>query len=143
MSIDISKEKPEIPFGVYRLNKDYIAFLKAEDDNVLDPKYTDRYCGPVFRVNSKRGFIDYFVPIDPVYDKMECVLITFKNGVIAGFMDAKRAIPCLEKNITRDDSDTGLSAACESLEAFIRDCSVNIHEKLTDKQMTFEMTNLQ
>ncbi|MDE5858874.1 MAG: type III toxin-antitoxin system ToxN/AbiQ family toxin [Oscillospiraceae bacterium] len=95
MIVNLSKEKSDIPFGIYRINKDYISFLQKYDSNVLDPEYTNRYCGPVIRVDSERGPADYFVPILPDYDEMTGYLVNFRDGVLAGFMDFKKSIPCL------------------------------------------------
>lgn len=130
MSLQISNDKSSIPFGIYCLNKDYISYLKKYDDSVLDPDYTNRYCGPVLHTETKHGPVDYFVPIDPCYDDIGCLVINFKNGILCDFMDFKLAIPCLSKNLVPDYSNDGLLTVCCELESLIKDYAKDIHEKI-------------
>lgn len=129
MSLNISNEKSTIPFGIYRIDKEYISFLRKCDNNVLDPEYTDRYCGPVLRVDSERGPADYFVPILPDYDNMTGYLVNFKDGILAGFMDFKKSIPCLEKNMVQDISNKNLIFDCNEMKTLIEDCAKFIFKK--------------
>ncbi len=120
-------EKTTMPFGVYRIDKDCISFLRRKDKNIPEPDMTERYCGPVFGINAERGVLNYFVPIMPNYENFITdeftVELTFENGVVCGFIDVGKAVPCIEEYITKDDSDELLSEICSDIKSFIIDCA--------------------
>ena len=127
-------KKTTMPFGVYRIDKNCISFLKRKDKNIPDPNITDRYCGPVFGVNAKCGVLNYFVPILPDYENFITdefsVEPTFENGILFGFIDAGKAVPCIEEYLTKDDSDELLSQICIDMRSFIIDRTMQIREML-------------
>lgn len=131
---DIStKIKPTVPFGIYKIDKDFLNFAKNNNNAVPDPEYTNRYCGPVFCNNTKRGPLNYFIPVYPEYAELENINMSFDYGIIAGFLDARKALPCLDKVITWDDSDEKLLKICQDMKSYIKDRSLEVDVILTEK----------
>ena len=108
-------------------------FIPAKKDkNIPDPDITDRYCGPVFGAKAERGVLNYFVPILPDYENFIndefTVEPAFENGVVCGFIDVGKPVPCIEEYITKDDSDELLSEICADIKSFIISCAIQARE---------------
>lgn len=135
--INILTENSATPFGIYRLDKEYISFMKKSDDNVLDPDATDRYCGPLFSITNDYGTVNYFAPILPEYDEYKNLdnifEPTFNDGIICSFIDARKSLPCLEKYISKDNSDEKLSQNCINMQIFIAGCAKQVYETVRAK----------
>lgn len=102
-----------IPFGVYRINHDYLSSLKKNDDNIVDPTENDRYCGPVFSADCERGPVAFFAPISPDYETRTSFLLYFKDGVYADLIDFNKMIPCVDKRfLTQDAANKELIKFC-------------------------------
>jgi len=111
-------------FGIYRIDKDYINYLRTVEPHVIDPEITNWYCGPVCRKNGNRGEVEYFVPIDiQKYNKKNSFLMGFLNGVLAGIMDFKGMIPCLPDKYTKETSNEDLVNFCISSKEQIENCA--------------------
>ena len=119
------EKSPE--FGVYTISKDYINYLRKSQPCIADPEETNTYCGPVYRMDTSRGPVDYFVPIDvKEYAAKKVFLTTFHNGVLAGIMDFKIMIPCLPSNYKLDESRSNLTRFCKSEKEHIKSCAASI-----------------
>ncbi len=115
MKFTKSNKPSDIPFGVYRFDHELLKSLRKADANIIDPEENDRYCGPVFSATCENGPVAFFVPIDPVYEKMAWFVSTFNDGVYAGVFDLKRMIPCVDSRfITPDESNAALSSFCKN-----------------------------
>ena len=116
-------------FGVYRISKDYINHLRRADPRVTDPEKTTTYCGPVYRAETKRGPVDYFVPIDvDMYTSQKFFLTVFLEGIFAEIMDFKRMIPCLPSEYKWDSSRENLVKFCKGNEKQLHSCAKQMYE---------------
>ena len=118
----------EIKPCVYRISKDYIKNLRTADRNIADPEVTNRYYGPVAQINSMRGPVNLFVPIDPSYETTELFTDTFEDGVFAGIMDFKQLIPAFMPVMTIDTSNLKLIRFCENNREIITEYANDIIE---------------
>lgn len=101
-------------FGVYRISKDYLRFIRESNPGVEDPDFTNTYCGPVARRETNRGPVDYFVPIDvDTFAQKPYLLLKFPQGFIPMVMFFSRMIPCLPRDYELDASNTDLVAYCK------------------------------
>ena len=116
-------------FGVYKISKDYLRFIRKTNPAVTDPDITNVYCGPVRRSETNRGPVDYFVPVDiKEYKKNSFFLMDFSDGILAGIMDFKRTIPCLPDEYEFDTSNPKLSEFCRSCKTQILECAAILAE---------------
>lgn len=100
-------EETIIPYGMYRIDKDYLSYLKKNDSHVLDPEQ-NLYCGPVLTVYNVKHTCDvaFFVPVVEHSDEeWEGTTQMLANGVF-GELDFRRMVPCFEKHITPDKNET-------------------------------------
>lgn len=119
------EKSPE--FGVYTISKNYINHLRKSQPCIADPEETNTYCGPVYRMDTSRGPVDYFVPIDvKEYIANKYFLTSFRNGVFADIMDFKIMIPCLPSNYKLDESRSNLTNFCKSNKNAIENCAASI-----------------
>lgn len=116
-----------LKFGVYKISKDYLRFIRKTNPAVVDPESSDTYCGPVCRMETNRGPVDYFVPIDiDFYNTHTGFVTSFLNGVFAGMMDFKRMIPCSPDEYELDTSNAKLTQFCNANEQFIKNCAETV-----------------
>ena len=114
-------------FGIYKISEDYLRFISKTNPAVMDPDVTNIYCGPVYQMDTNRGFADYFVPIDVAfYNEHTGFVTSFLNGVFAGMMDFKRMIPCLPSEYELDTSNTKLTRFCNTNKQFIKNCAETV-----------------
>lgn len=129
---NILTEKTTMPFGIYRIDKNCISFLRRKYKNIPDPDLTDRYCGPVFGTNAERGILNYFVPILPEHENFindgSLIELSFENEIICGFIDAEKAVPCIKEYLAKDDSDEMLSEICTNMRTFIIENVIQIRK---------------
>lgn len=101
-------------FGVYKISKDYLRFIRETNPGVEDPDFTNTYCGPVAHRETNRGPVDYFVPIDvDTFMQKPYLLLKFPQGFVPMVMNFSRMIPCLPSNYEFDASNTDLVAYCK------------------------------
>lgn len=126
-------------FGVYTIAKDYIAHLRKAEPLVMDPNVTNTYCGPVARRDTKRGPVDYFVPIDVEYYSSHDYFVTsFLDGVYENVFDFTKMIPCLPSEYKCETSNEKLTKFCKNDEKQLRRCAEHMfaifdREQKTDK----------
>lgn len=114
-------------FGIYTISKNYINHLRKTEPRITDPEITNTYCGPVYRMDTKRGPVDYFVPID--VDKFmsnEFVAVFFMDGIFADIMDFNTMIPCLPSEYRIDTTNDRLVQFCTTEKEHIRQCAETI-----------------
>ena len=111
-------------FGIYTISKNYINYLRKVDANVTDPEITNIYCGPVCRMDTKKGPTDYFVPVDVnTFNTRSGFVMAFCDGVLADLMDFKRMIPCLPTEYKLNASNSKLTEFCISEKELIEECA--------------------
>ena len=93
-------------YGMYRVNKWYIRYLKKHKPWVPDPKLTNLYVGPVLTVDGKWGFYA------PVTQKLNDRIFVSEDGAISGFVHVKKMIPCTDKVLKPDTKRTPESEFC-------------------------------
>lgn len=94
--------KLPMPYGMYRVKKDYIAYMKERQPKIIAPEITDLYVGPVLTVDEEWGF---YAPVTPKPDESDKMFIA-EGAVIAGFVHVREMIPCREEILTRDTEST-------------------------------------
>lgn len=92
--------KSTIPFGMYRVDKDYLKFLKNKGQPVNPEQIL--YCGPVLsKYNAKNECTAvYFVPVKP--ESRESLYYStdaLANGIVGDF-DFRYMISCSSKQLT-------------------------------------------
>lgn len=126
------------PFGIYQISREFIEQLRKTDSRIADPDETTTYCGPVYRKETKRGPLDFFVPVDvKTYEKTEYFLMNFREGILAGIMDFNIMIPCLPTDYKLDTSNEKLTSFCTSDRRLIQDCAehmMKIHQNMHDNK---------
>ncbi len=124
MKFEKCNEPSQTPFGVYNIDKDYIKALKKADDNVLDPEINNRYCGPVYHAICERGPMDFFVPVDYIYEERSGFLLTFENGIMCDFLDFKKMIPCVDiRFLTPNVENEQLIKFCNNAQKEMKRCA--------------------
>ena len=95
-------------YGMYRVNKWYIRYLKKNKPWVSDEKLTNLYVGPVLTVNEKWGFYA------PVTQKTEDRIFVSEDGAISGFVYVKKMIlaPCWRMFLKREKKNSPESEFC-------------------------------
>lgn len=123
MNTIFSREHSSIPFGLYRINKDYLNFLKKQEPNVHNPN-ENLYCGPVVTIfdHDSKTQHEFFVPIietpdNPDNYNFEGPAEMFINHVY-GELDFRLMVPASEQVLTADTENT------EKLEDFTDDRDV-------------------
>lgn len=102
-------------FGIYRISRDYINHLRSVEPQITNPDKTTIYCGPVYRATTKRGQVDYFVPIDvDYYTSHHYFMTSFIDGIFAYMMDFNKMIPCLPSERKLDESKNNLTEFCRA-----------------------------
>ncbi len=120
------KNLKETAFDLYRIDHDYIRFLREREPNVTDPDFTDIYCGPVYCKETERGLVEYYVPLDiNALTSATGIFETFKNGILADFFDFKKMIPCSPKCIMSADLTKlrGIPVFCQENQKLMKDCA--------------------
>ena len=95
-------------YGMYRVNKWYIRYLKKSKPWVLDEKLTNLYAGPLQTVNGNWGF---FAPVTPKNDDR---IFVSEDGAISGFVHIKKMIlaPCRRMFLKREKKNSPESDFC-------------------------------
>lgn len=93
-------------YGMYRVNKRYIAKLRKRVPWIADPKLTDLYVGPVLTVDETWSF---YAPVTP---KTEDRIFVSEDGAISGFVHVKRMIPCWSEVLKPDTESMPESEFC-------------------------------
>lgn len=116
MNFEKSTERCGIPFGLYRVDHDYINSLREKDSNILSPDDNDLYCGPVYHVTCECGSFGFFVPVDEkAYNEATAFLAMFSNGILDGIYDYNKMIPIVhERFLTLDTSNEDLVIFCKN-----------------------------
>lgn len=94
----------------------------------MDPNITTTYIGPVYEKSNDESSISFFVPVDPCYKTMDSYLMICSNGILAGFLDFNKIIPCLTEYMTYDDSDKKLITFAKKSENLFYTCAKNVIE---------------
>ena len=81
-------------YGMYRVNKLYIKYLKKRNPWVIDPDVSRLYVGPVLEIDEKYGF---FVPVTPKPEGD--TFFVGEDGAIMGFVHVNKMIPCISNLI--------------------------------------------
>lgn len=122
-------------FGIYQISREFIEHLRKTDPRIADPNETTTYCGPVYRKETKRGPLDYFVPVDvKTFEETEYFLMNFRDGILADVLDFNIMIPCLPADYKFDDSNAKLSEFWISAELLVRDCAEYMMKKHHEQQ---------
>lgn len=120
------KQPPE--FGVYTISKDYLAYIRQVDPNVVDPEITNTYVGPLCRINDEDGPVDMFAPVDvKSYKSKKYFYINYSDGVFANLVDLKCMIPCFPEEYKLDESNKLKNFLSVDAE-FLKDCAREIME---------------
>lgn len=116
MNFEKSTERCGIPFGLYRVDHDYINSLREKDSNILSPDDNDLYCGPVYHATCERGSFGFFVPVDEkAYNEATAFLAMFSNGILDGIYDYNKMITIVhERFLTLDTSNEDLVIFCKN-----------------------------
>lgn len=93
--------KQPMPYGMYRVDKKYLDYLKSRQLKVMGSEETDLYCGPVLNVNGDFGF--YF-PVTSMPEGGEKLFWSFVHIL--------KMLPCCAKVLTPDKEDTPESRFC-------------------------------
>ena len=81
-----------VPFGLYRIDHDYINALRKREANIIDPEVNDLYC----------------------YNSNKLFLTAFCDGVYANFIDFTKMIPVVnERYLTAYTDNEHLTKFCE------------------------------
>lgn len=125
MAVEKSSEKSPIPYGLYRLDHDYVRAMKKSDDRVLDPEENDLYCGPVFHSADKRGVTGWFVPIDfEEYKASGAFLMVFMDGIFAQIFDFRKMLPVVDKRfITPVTEPQNIINFCTKAQSELEECA--------------------
>lgn len=105
---EIMHHKQPMPYGMYRVDKEYIGHMKEQQPKIIDPEITDLYVGPVVTVNEEWGF---YAPVTPKPEGGDKIFIA-DGAVIAGFVHVREMIPCCQKILTRDTESSPESEFC-------------------------------
>lgn len=97
-----------MPYGMYRMDKDFIRHMREREPKVLDPELTDLYVGPVMTADGGWGF---YAPVTPKPDDSDKAVLTEK-AVISGFIHICKMLPCHPKGLTPDTENTPERAFC-------------------------------
>lgn len=100
--------KQPMPYGMYRVDREYIAYLKERQPKIIDPEITDLYVGPVVTVDEEW---DFYAPVTPKPDAGDKMFIA-EGVVVAGFVHVREMIPCCQKILTRDTESSSESGFC-------------------------------
>ena len=100
--------KQPMPYGMYRVDKEYIDHMKSRQPKIIDPKITDLYVGPVITVDAEWSF---YAPVTPKPDNSDKMFIA-EGAVVAGFVHVREMIPCCQKILTRDTENSPERVFC-------------------------------
>lgn len=118
-----------IKYSIYQVDRKYLDYLRSKNFSIADPNVTNTYIGPVYEKSRDDGDpIPFFVPVDPCYKTMTDYLMICSDGVLAGFLDFNKIIPCIPEYITHDNSDADLLAFAKKSENLFYTCAKNIIE---------------
>lgn len=45
-----------MPYGMYRVDKKYLDYMRSRQPKIMGSEVTDLYCGPVLNVDGEFGF---------------------------------------------------------------------------------------
>ena len=95
-------------YGMYRIDKKYIAKLRRRVKWIMDPKLTEIYVGPVLTVDETWSFFA------PVTAKTEDRIFVSEDGAISGFVYVKKMIlaPCRRMFLKREKKSSPESEFC-------------------------------
>ena len=112
--------RPKTTFNLYEIDKEFLAFLKTKDKNVLDSKDCNLYCGPVFTVKNT----NFYVPVllEQKSENEENILIDFVNGKLA-YLDFNHMIPCRDKLLTKTTDKSAQKNFCLNNRELIEKCA--------------------
>lgn len=94
-------------YGLYRIDKKYIAKLRKRVKWVADPKLTTLYVGPVLTVDETWG---YYAPVTSKPDGDR--IFVSEDGAISGFVHVKEMIPCRSEVMTHVGGTSPESEFC-------------------------------
>ena len=94
-----------VPVNMYIIEKNYIDYLRREDENVIDPETTQLYYGPVLTVDLNGMEINYFAPVLPDESLKNASTVAFANGIFCE-LDFRHMIPCSEKWLSEGKYDS-------------------------------------
>ncbi len=89
--------KQPMPYGMYRVNKKYLDYMKSRQPKIMGFEETDLYCGPVLNVDEDTGF---YVPVTSM---PEC---SDGDKQPLSFVHIFKMLPCFAKVLTSDKEDT-------------------------------------
>lgn len=114
--------------GIYRVDRDYIDYLRKREPNVYPSQY-NLYCGPVFTMEEERGTVQFFVPAtnQPLpYDNY--LENRYKAGRIGTF-DVARMIPVPEECLTSVVGDEKFQKAYDYLHELLEHAALDRVER--------------
>lgn len=100
--------KQPMPYGMYRVDKDYIDYMKERQPKFIASEITELYVGPVLTIDEEWGF---YAPVTPKPDESDKMFIA-EGAVVAGFVHVREMMPCCERILTRDTESTPESEFC-------------------------------
>lgn len=100
--------KQPMPYGMYRVDKNYINHMKERQPKLIASEVTDLYVGPVVTVDEEWGF---YAPVTSKPDDSDKMFIA-EGAVVAGFVHVREMIPCWQKILTRVTENTPESEFC-------------------------------
>lgn len=92
-----------MPYGMYRVDKNYLDHMKSRQPKVMGSEETDLYCGPVLNVDGEFGF--YF-PATSMSEDRDA------DKRILSFIHVFKMLPCFAKVLNPDNEDTPESRYC-------------------------------
>lgn len=91
-----------MPYGMYRVDKKYLEYMKSRQPKVMGYEETDLYCGPVLNVDGEFGF---YVPVTSMPEGNA-------DKQLLSFIHIFKMLPCCAKVLTPDKADTPESRYC-------------------------------
>lgn len=100
--------RKQMTYGMYCVDKEYIAQMRERATWIIDPKLTNLYVGPVLTVDETWGF---YAPVTSKPDGGDESFIG-EGGVIAGFVHVCHMIPCWSEVLRCDTESSPESEFC-------------------------------
>lgn len=109
MKFEKTTQKCDIPFGLYRVDHEYLNSLHKADKNVISPEENDLYCRPVYHAKTERGVVGFFVSVDEKeYNSATVFAGIFMEGDLFGFIDFNKLIPIVDKRFLSTETNNKL-----------------------------------
>lgn len=97
-----------VPYGMYRVDGKYIAYMREHQPKIISAEVTDIYCGPVVLVDDVWGF---YAPVTARPDNSSEIFLS-EDYAVSGFVHVCKMIPCCYKVLEPVLDETPESAFC-------------------------------